>query len=107
MPSSCSSTTECLEQSENTNDPSLVPPDSYGKNPNEMATGNSQSTFGDWERARPNRGEWPWRVNKIKEINDSKKSFKPIFTPILPYLQLKHYALHMQEVSFYESLNEC
>ena len=45
--------------------------------------------------------------NKIKEINDSKKSFKPIFTPILPYLQLKHYALNMQEVSFYESLNEC
>lgn len=80
----------------------------YGKNPNEKAIGDSESTFGDWERARPNRREWQWRVNKIKEINDSKKSFKPIFTRILPYLQLKHYALDMQEVSFfYESLNEC
>lgn len=107
MPSSRSATTECLEQSENKTDPSSVPPDSYGKHPSEKAAGNSESTSGDWERARPNRREWQWRVNKIKEINDSKKSFKPIFTPILPYLQLKHYALNTQEVSFYESLNEC
>lgn len=98
---------ECLEQSENKNYPSSVPPDSFGKNPNKTATGNSESTFGDWERARLNKREWQFRVNKIKEINDSKKSLKPIFTPILLYLQLKHYALSMQEVSFYEPLNEC
>lgn len=81
------------------NDPSSVAPDSCGKNPNTTATGNSESTFGVWARARLNR-EWWYRDNKIKEINDSKKSFKPIFTPILPYLQLKHYALIMQEVKF-------
>lgn len=107
MPSSCSAATECLEQSENKNDPSSVPPDSFGKNPNKTATGNSESTFGDWERSRLNRREWRFRDNKIKEVNDSKKNFEPIFTPILPYLQLKHYALDMQEVCFYESFNEC
>lgn len=98
-----SATTECLEQRENKNYPISRAPDSFGSIPTKQSLG---IQIAHLETGKgPGQTEERWlRDNKVKEINDSKKSFKPIFTPILPYLQLKHYALTRQEVHFYESL---
>lgn len=60
--------------------------DFFGKNFNKIVIGNLESIFGDWEKVRLNRREWRFRDNKIKEINDLKKSFKLIFIFILLYL---------------------